>query len=355
MINEKNTNYEFRVKRKIYVDKIRFSYYFNNTAPRIKKFKREFDELGRPWKVDLRTGERRSYTYKEFDFFKNKSLDRTLKMFEDLVYENDFDWFVTLTFDPSMVKRDDIEKVTSLYKIWVDSIRKKDSNFGYVSVPEPHKDKKDEEFEDYEVEDNSKCYHYHMLVNGVSWKTLGLIDSGFVCCSWAHSKKKMVSREFFEKTKSKYMIPLTNKLPEITDGLTVYNVTSFKFGWASATKVASKERCKWYVEKYMHKSFSSIAEFKKRFYYSGNLKLPAVSSGVIASGFSKPENVKSVEIIVNSDLFNYADIVSYYSDHNVLSCEIKKSVIKDLSMPKLDFGEVQVKEEDLPFGEKNEN
>ena len=51
-------------------------------------------------------------------------------------------------------------------------------------------------------------FHFHMLINGLTPKQLGLVNSGKVCCSWAKKKTDYgvekigyCSREHFEKTK----------------------------------------------------------------------------------------------------------------------------------------------------------
>lgn len=355
MFDDKNTPiqpspFELRQKTKEYLDAVRYSYYNYNTAPKVKKYKREYDDEGRPLKVNLETGEVRSYTFKEFQESDKSSIDRTIDMFRDIVRMNDFDWFVTLTFDPSIVNREDIDEVTRLYKTWVDRIRRKSSAFGYISVPEPHHEEVIVLDDGEELTIKGKCFHYHMLINGATWRDLGFIDSGFKSCSWANfSKKKIMRADMFEKTKSKYISPIDGSYPQITDGLTIYNVTSFKYGWATATKVASKERCGWYVRKYMDKAFGSTDVFKKRFYYSSNLKLPVEMTKVIKIN-DKPADVK--ELVNNNELFKFADYINYFEAHDVASLEIKKSAINNFIDAKHEQAIMQaldVNDDELPF------
>lgn len=351
MNDKKENSYELHFKQKHYRDGVRLSLSNFNTAPREKKFERKIDENGVGWKVNKITGESRLYTREEYDSFEKASKARTINMFRDVVLMNDFDWFVTVTFDSSVVQRDDIEEVTALYKKWIDSLRYKSADLGYLGVPEPHK--QDKELEDYyEFDEMKKCIHYHMLVKNISWKDLGLIDSGYVCCSWAFSNKKIVPKNVFESTKEKYFNKETQQYPCITDGLTVYNVTTFPFGWATATKVASKERCAWYVRKYMDKAFGTTEVFKKRFYYSRNLNLPECFDSVVGRGFEKPLDLSADELR-NSDLFRYADYVNYFADYNILSCFVQNDVFKDLSRTRLDNGLLDCDINNLPFQENN--
>ena len=101
-----------------------------------------------------------------------------------LLEMNDFDWFATLTFDKDKIDRTDDEIVFNAYKKYINNIKKQFPSLGYMCFPERHED---------------DCIHFHMLLNGIRPKELGLVNSGKVCCSWATFKNKVSSYEYFER------------------------------------------------------------------------------------------------------------------------------------------------------------
>ena len=124
-------------------------------------------------------------------------------------------------------------------------------------------------------------------------------------------KNKIASKEFFERTK--HLHELTE-----TDGLPVYNITTFPYGYTTVTRIASRERCNSYVKKYVEKALGSTEIFKKRFYYSSNLNVPSVVERLVGADFETPENIIDMQSIKNNLHFQNAEYVNYNKDHNVL-------------------------------------
>ena len=238
----------------------------------------------------------------------NASLRRTKIAMNMLLEMNDFDWFATLTFDKEKIDRTNDEEVFNAYKKYIDNTKKKFPSLGYMCIPERHED---------------KCIHFHLLINGMTPKQLGLVNSGKVCCSWATLKNKIASKEYFERTKHEH------ELTE-TDGLPVYNITTFPFGYTTVTKIASRERCNSYVKKYVEKALGSTEIFKKRFYYSSNLKVPSIVDRLVGADFETPKNLTKLNIIKNNPHLQNADFVNYNKDHNILQFwednEIKQNI-----------------------------
>lgn len=322
-IREQKTAYNLFCKDRIYRDKTLSSIYFKSSKKQVEKKSRPYDRDGIRYKL-LSDGELTTYTKKEVLNSMNCSLRRTKILMNMLLEMNDFDWFITLTFDKKKIDRTDDKKVFNAYKKYINTLKHKISTFGYMTFPERHKD-----------EDN--CIHFHMLVNGVSVQDLGLENSGKVCCSWAYFKNKISSFEYFERTKNEHSLTET-------DGLTVYNVTSFPYGFSTATRIASRERCNSYVKKYVEKALGSTEIFKKRFYYSSNLNVPTIVERLIGSDFIKPKKVADMQLVKNNPLFQNAEYTNFDEDHNVLQYWIDNETKENI-----DKGLIPIQMDDLLF------
>lgn len=303
------------------------SYYFvrENTNKRFKAITVD----GVRYQLNLEDGDLRYYKKKELLLSERRSVDRSYSMLRELLEMNDFDWFVTLTFDNLRIERNDNDAVYGAYKTFIRMLSRKYPALKYISVPERHE---------------SGALHFHLLVSGASPKELGFVDSGKVCCSWS-PKNKVASRAYFENTKEgRELTP--------TDGLPIYNVTKFCYGFSTATRIASRERCNWYVQKYLDKAFGSTEIFKKRFFYSSNLV--RMSSVTVAawefSGTSPIDCIKnSLEerlsegrVYVNSE-YNYAKAI--------LSRDSFEEYNRCVFVPALENVD-EIYGEDLPFDEE---
>lgn len=294
-LERQKTAYYLFKKDRIYRDKTLTSLYFKSNKEQVEKKSRPYDRNGIRYKLDLETGEILTYTKREVLNSMACSLRRTKICMNMLLEMNDFDWFATLTFDKQKIERTNDEAVYNAYKKYINNIKHQFPNFKYLTVLERHED---------------GCIHFHLLIAGLTPKQLGLVNSGKVCCSWAFYKDKICSKEYFEKTKHEH--ELTD-----TDGLAVYNVTTFPYGLTTVTRIASRERCNSYVKKYINKDIGKSTEiFKKRFFYSKNLNRPAVVDRLIGADFDTPRNIK--DIMSNNPHFQNADFTNYNEEHNIL-------------------------------------
>ena len=292
---EKKTAYYLFQKDRIYREKTLTSLYFKSNKEQVKKKSRPYDIDGIRYKLDLETGEILNYKKSEVQNSIASSLRRTKILINMLLEMNDFDWFATLTFDKDKIDRTNDELVYGAYVKYINNIKHQYPSFRYLTVLERHED---------------GCIHFHLLIGGLTTKQLGLVNSGKVCCSWAYYKNKIASREFFERTKNEH--ELTD-----TDGLVVYNVTSFPYGLTTVTRIASRERCNSYVKKYINKDIGKSTEiFKKRFFYSKNLIRPTIVDRLIGADFDTPKNIK--DIMSNNPHFQNADFINYDEEHNIL-------------------------------------
>lgn len=153
------------------------------------------------------------------------SVRRTKELVQDIVLCNNFEWFVTFTFNPKKVNRYNYYACQSAMCRWFSHQRErslhKNRELKYLVIPEQHKD---------------GAWHFHALMSGY---TGTLHDSGQV----------------------------TSQLRPI------YNITSFRSGFTTAVQIDSKEGVSTYITKYITKAFVKTFN-KRRFYCSKNLARP---------------------------------------------------------------------------------
>lgn len=156
----------------------------------------------------------------------------------DLIFNNDFDYFVTLTFDPAIERQNGFSKQEQNdlrydeMKKWLDRLRKRakyyNQEFRYFFVPELHTGDGE----------NNNTIHWHGLIGGYCPE---LIDSG--------KKQK---------------------------GYTVFNLVIWQYGYSNVQRIRSKKRTANYVRKYITKDLmnSPVRKHKKKYWASKNLKKP---------------------------------------------------------------------------------
>lgn len=182
------------------------------------------------------------------------SLNRTKSLIHDITFCNDFELFVTFTFDPDKVDRFNFTACYSKINRWIihqrDNSHSKGVDFKYLIIPEKHK---------------SGAWHFHGLLSGY---TGSLKDSKHLSSS----------------------------------GRKIYNLTSYRSGFTTACKIDDREVVANYVTKYITKDF--IKSFnQKRFYCSRNLIRPKrfVNSSVFE--FTLPIFRRKIAEDYNSETF----------------------------------------------------
>lgn len=324
MNNEQPQKKRFSLIRqeRIFRDRRLVSFYNKFNKPVEKKYK-PFDYNGHRYRLNLITGELEYYDMKLCKYISECSTRRTKILLGMLLEMNTFDYFCTFTFNKAFVNRTDENEVYSLYKKFANNLKHQFPNLAYVVIPERHK--VSYTIEDYvnyeiEIEDMKGAIHFHMLLklNGYKTKDLGFKKTNKVCCSWATKKNGICSVEYFEKTKHLHSL-------KPTDGLPIYDIQSFIYGYTTASKIVNHEACKTYIKKYISKSLGiSTSAFKKRFYYTQNLDVPTIVKREIGDGFDDFINLRYYTEIQEIDDYKKAnlindDISSYYNnDYNVL-------------------------------------
>lgn len=151
------------------------------------------------------------------------SVIRTKKTIYDYSRSNSWDWFVTFTFDKEKVtSRYDREELSKKVREWLHNQRKRYApDLKYIIVHEYHKD---------------GASHFHGL---------------FANCG---SMK-------FEYWKT-------------IDGLAIYNITGFRYGFTTASRVQDSGRSSSYILKYITKELCENVKGKNRYFASNNLDKP---------------------------------------------------------------------------------
>lgn len=180
----------------------------------------------------------------EFAYKKNVNLKRSQRRTLNNVYDiarcNDWEWFVTLTFSPNKADRYNYDVVSKKLKNWLDRVRRTSKDLKYIIVPELHKD---------------GAFHFHGLFSNCEFE---FIDSG-------------------KKDKK---------------GNKVYNISSYRLGWTTATKVKNTNAANKYIAKYLNKDLFKATTERKRYWASRNVDLPEVLERV---EHNVSEKIKSLE------------------------------------------------------------
>lgn len=169
------------------------------------------------------------YDEKEIECKKKRSISSSMGRTINAVFQkaraNDWDWFLTFTFNPDIVDSMDYQSVVKKLSKWLNNAKTLCPDMGYIIVPEKHK---------------SGRYHFHGLFRRCD--ELGFIQSG----------KKTVTGDI------------------------IYNVGKYKFGWTTATRIKDQTRVTKYIAKYISKDLVQVAFNKRRYWASRNLKEPEI-------------------------------------------------------------------------------
>ncbi len=197
------------------------------------------------------------------------SKSRTIQKIYEITRSNEWEYFVTLTFNPEKVNSFDYPEVVKKLSDWLHNLKKRYSHdLKYIVVPELHK---------------SGRFHFHGLFADIG--NMQLVDSG----------KRLV------------------------DGSIIYNIGNYDLGFTTATKIKDNERVSSYITKYISKDLCAVTENKKRYWCSRNLNKVFIQEFVMSSAEIKQmledlsENItycKTVENVMLDKKVKYIEISS---------------------------------------------
>ena len=217
---------EFNTKRKFFLDGLEKIEY------------KSFSNLKGVPRNNVKNG---TSTIEELERYNQRHVYNRKKEINDLAYQNGcvdpWEYFVTLTFDKEMVDSYSHEEVTKYLSRWLNNQRKQNPDMKYLVVPELHK---------------SGRIHFHGLFSHVpSWQLVS-----------ARSPK--TGRKIYK------------------NGVLIYNLTNYKLGYTTVSKVQSMERVSFYLSKYITKELLGLKN-KKNVWHSKNLIKPGLSYHYVTS------------------------------------------------------------------------
>lgn len=179
----------------------------------------------KPKEVGYKVGERNK-TGLHIERKEKENASRAVRKVYDLARSNEFDWFVTMTFDKSkVVDRFDYDACADALKKFTDILRHNGNK--WIVVAEQHK---------------KGGYHFHGLV------------SGELPVTKARSAK-------------------TGRLIK-KNGHQLYNVDNYKYGFTTASKIVDRACAATYLTKYLTKEIS-VPKGRKRYWASRGLNKPS--------------------------------------------------------------------------------
>jgi len=171
----------------------------------------------------------------------NKSLERTKRTILEIALCNEWQYFITLTFDIKKYDSSNLDNAKSMIQYFERYLREKNCKF--IVIPEFHNDK--------------KKIHFHGLISG----ELPIKDSG---CVKLPNIKKPLKLETCQK-----------RHYDLTSAKRIYNLPSWTYGFASVIKIGESAldnvKISQYLTKYVTKDL--ITDFNRhRYYCSKSLK-----------------------------------------------------------------------------------
>lgn len=174
----------------------------------------DYDILGEPEQI------------KKDSVTRSDSVKRAIDSIFDLALNNDWNYFITFTFDPKKIDSYDYDKVSKSTNTWFNNARQR-LGISYLAIPELHK---------------SGRVHFHGLIKDNSGK--------------------------FKDTLSDFQI-------DPKDGKMIYNTLKWRFGWSTVKETDNqKTRLARYVTKYMTKDLKKI--LNRMYWHSSDLLRPEI-------------------------------------------------------------------------------
>lgn len=169
---------------------------------------------------DNNDNEKKEESEPDFERSRKVSTNRTKQKIYEITRANTWEWFITLTFDRSKIDSSNYDLLLEKVRKWFNNVKeRKAPDLKYIIIPELHKD--------------GVHYHFHGLLancTGLTFENSGVVQNG---------------KE-------------------------VYNITDFKFGFTTATKVEDTKKVASYISKYITKDLEIHIKGKRRYLASKN-------------------------------------------------------------------------------------
>lgn len=173
------------------------------------------------------------------------SMNRTIQNIYGITRANNWEWFLTLTINPSLLDSTDYDEVTKKASQWLKDLRKRVSpHMRYILVPELHQD-------------------------GQKWHIHGLLAE---CPELSFTKTSIVK-----------------------SGKRIYNLGNWRYGWSTATMVEHSGKVSRYITKYITKELCELSQGRRRYWASNNcLRMTDVMTHDYLTEEQKEEYIKQI-------------------------------------------------------------
>jgi hypothetical protein len=184
------------------------------------------------------------------------SLQRTKQNIIDLSKNNNWDYFVTITFDKTKIDRYDYDLITTKLSKRLQNLKyQRCPGMAYILVPELHED---------------GAYHFHGLFANI--ENLKIVQSGL----------------------------------KTADGKIIFNIEDFNLGFTTATKITDTKKASFYISKYVTKDLITKTFNKKRYWCSQNLVKPKETIYLLSNNLFEEKEKELAESSLVSRTYSYS-------------------------------------------------
>lgn len=217
-------------------------------------------------------------TFEESERSARNSLNRTKQNIYKYSRQANWEYFITLTFDGAKVNRYEYVECMNKAVTWFKNQKNRYAqNIKYLFVPEQHKD---------------GAWHVHGVICDIG--EMKLTDSGRVA----------IGKKSYIRTSKNANYP------------TIYNLSGWRFGYSTATKVKDKHKVATYITKYLTKDLCESTFGKKRYYRSRNIPEPE-EKGFIVEPHEYAEFLQTIENSIGLTLVHEKEVTG---EHQSVTC-----------------------------------
>lgn len=208
-------------------------------------------------------------TFEDSERSARNSLNRTKQNIYKYSRQANWEYFITLTFDGAKVDRYDFDTCMKKANIWFKNQRRLVApDIKYLFVPEQHKD---------------GAWHIHGVICDIG--EIKLTDSGRVA----------IGKKSYIRTSKNANYP------------TIFNLSGWRFGFSTATKVKDKHKVATYITKYLTKDLCESTFGKKRYYRSRNIPEPE-EKGFIVESYEYADFLQTIENSIGLTLVHEKEV-----------------------------------------------
>ena len=255
------------------------------------------------------------------------SLSRTKQKVYDLAYANEWDMFITLTFNDDILKEKyndrawNYEVCTKALHSFFTVLKRKYPKVSYLGVPELHHNF-------YDITTGDRVLYkgkwftdkdYQMLLNK---KNRTVVEQNLV----NSVINEVYKRRFHFHFLFNYFphSELVDSGEKTENGQVIYNLMNYSLGFTTCTLIHSLSASQYYITKYISKDLIMLSKGKKRYWASKNLNKP-IEETYRVDIEDKQELRKALEVAIETD----TRIKKIEIENGGFNNVIQKYIVKD--------------------------